>query len=674
MTTWVLQDEELHYTNSTQWMRWTGSGWSSTNGAPFEPAGTQENDLCIVVIYGKNTTPLTVISGWNDRANYTDQTALTGSTPTQVVADAVRGASPLNMSWPPTWPAGTRIKLLWYRADAGASTPVFGAAATQNHTELVTDIVLPGGLTTAVADELLVVTAAQGVGAQPTNAIATDPGTGSGSSEDLATPPSTTAWLNRELEVSGNIAYLVADAVKATPGSTGDIHVTGGQTRTSIITAMRYSASAPADVTPPVLSSPTSAATGATTGSGTVTTDEGNGTLFAVVTTSATTPSATQVRAGQDHTGAAAAFAVGSGSGQAVSATGVQNVAATGLVDGTTYYWHFLHDDAAANASNLVSSAGFTPTSADVIAPTFSAAPAVSGLTQTGGTFTATIDETGDIFYVIVPQADANPTPAEVIAGQASGGGAPLDAGSALAGTSISDAFSGLAASTAYKAVCVAQDDEGAPNVQSSVTAVNFTTAAPPDTTPPTFSVAPAVSSITQTGGTATATINETGDIFYVVVPQGDTTPSVGEVIAGQASGGGAPLDAGSVLAGTSISDAFSGLTAGTAYKAVFVARDDEGAPNVQASVTPVNFTTASASGTITLPAPVNGANDALAAQSIKVKIASISTGVDVHVATVSYTSGNIVVTDASIATGTTYAVFCIDASGQTAKAVLTAT
>ena len=634
----------------------------------------QEGDLCIAVLHGKSTGALAAISGWTQHDSFAGAGTSIGSVPSQTLASVVRGASPVNMAWPTSYPVGTRICFLWYRADAGAATPAFGGVETQNHTVAVSDIVLDSGITTAGAEELLIAAGAQGVAVSPSNAIATDPATGSGASIDTATAPTVGVWRNRHIAAESDMGWLVADAVKSGAGNTGAVHITGGQTRTSRIIVARFSAAAPADVTPPVLSSPTSAATGATTGSGTVTTDEGNGTLFAVVTTSATTPSATQMRAGQDHTGAAAAFAVGSGSGQAVSATGVQNVAATGLVDGTTYYWHFLHDDAAANASNLVSSSAFTPTSADVVAPTFSVAPAVSGLTQTGGTFTATIDETGDIFYVIVPQAAANPTPAEVIAGQASGGGAPLDAGSALAGTSISDAFSGLSASTAYKAVCVARDDEGAPNVQSSVTAVNFTTAAPPDTTPPTFSVAPAVSSITQTGGTATATINETGDIFYVVVPQGDTTPSVGEVIAGQASGGGAPLDAGSVLAGTSISDAFSGLTAGTAYKAVFVARDDEGAPNVQASVTPVNFTTASASGTITLPAPVNGANDALSAQSIKVKIASISTGVDVHVATVSYTSGNIVVTDASIATGTTYAVFCIDASGQTAKAVLTAT
>lgn len=120
------------------------------------------------------------------------------------------------------------------------------------------------------------------------------------------------------------------------------------------------------DTTSPTLTSPTGTATGATTGTGTVSTDEGNGTLFAVVTTSATGPSVAQVKAGQDHTGAAAVYAVGSGSGQAVSATGTQNVSATGLTASTAYYWHYVHTDAATNNSNVASSASWTTSAAAV--------------------------------------------------------------------------------------------------------------------------------------------------------------------------------------------------------------------------------------------------------------------------------------------------------------------
>jgi len=117
------------------------------------------------------------------------------------------------------------------------------------------------------------------------------------------------------------------------------------------------------DTTAPTLSSPTATQTGATTADLSVSTDEGNGTLSWVVTTSATAPSVAQVKAGQDHTGAAAAD---SGS-QSVSATGVQNANATGLTAETTYYAHFQHVDAAANDSTVSTSASFTTAAAVLV-------------------------------------------------------------------------------------------------------------------------------------------------------------------------------------------------------------------------------------------------------------------------------------------------------------------
>jgi hypothetical protein len=110
------------------------------------------------------------------------------------------------------------------------------------------------------------------------------------------------------------------------------------------------------DVTAPNLSSPT-AVGGTTTGTGTLTvsTDEDNGTLYWVVTTSSTSPTAAQVKAGQDDLGATASD---SGS-SAVSGTGVQTLtdAATGLAGDFPYYAHFMHEDAATNQSTVVSTA-----------------------------------------------------------------------------------------------------------------------------------------------------------------------------------------------------------------------------------------------------------------------------------------------------------------------------
>jgi len=98
------------------------------------------------------------------------------------------------------------------------------------------------------------------------------------------------------------------------------------------------------DVTAPILSSPTGTKTGSTTADGTVSTDEGNGTLYFTATTNATETAAT----------------IKTGSSQAVSTTGVQNVSFTSLSPSTTYYAHYVHDDAASNESNTQHSASFT--------------------------------------------------------------------------------------------------------------------------------------------------------------------------------------------------------------------------------------------------------------------------------------------------------------------------
>lgn len=110
------------------------------------------------------------------------------------------------------------------------------------------------------------------------------------------------------------------------------------------------------DTTAPTLTSPTGTATGSTTATVGATTDEGNGTLYAVVTTSATAPTKAQVKAGQNAAGTAANW---SGS-VAVSSTGAKTLNATGLTASTAYYAHLMHEDAATNQSNVVSSTSFT--------------------------------------------------------------------------------------------------------------------------------------------------------------------------------------------------------------------------------------------------------------------------------------------------------------------------
>lgn len=91
----------------------------------------------------------------------------------------------------------------------------------------------------------------------------------------------------------------------------------------------------------PALSSPMASSTVIQQAALQVTTDKAGGTLYAVVTKTSTPPTPSQVIAGLNASGAAAAYA----GNQVVSAAGAQNMTATGLTQAvsTTYWAHFVH-------------------------------------------------------------------------------------------------------------------------------------------------------------------------------------------------------------------------------------------------------------------------------------------------------------------------------------------
>lgn len=119
--------------------------------------------------------------------------------------------------------------------------------------------------------------------------------------------------------------------------------------------AWSVTASKTIDATAPTLSSATGTKTGQTTADISVSTNEANGTLYYVVDQNTTTPSAAQVKAGQDQGGGAADK---SGS-LAISSTGVKPFSITGLTAGTTYKAYFMHEDANGNQSTVAASSTF---------------------------------------------------------------------------------------------------------------------------------------------------------------------------------------------------------------------------------------------------------------------------------------------------------------------------
>lgn len=206
---------------------------------------------------------------------------------------------------------------------------------------------------------------------------------------------------------------------------------------------------APIDLTAPTLSSATGTETSDTEADLSVDTDEDSGTLYWVVTQSATSPSKAQVKAGQDHTGAAA----DDDGSQAVSGTGTQNITggATGLTAETEYYAHFMHEDAATNQSDVETSAGFE-TEAEAAAGPALTSPSGTKYSHVEATGSVTTDGTDGTLYWVTTTSGTSPSKAQVKAGQDHTGAAASRAGSQAVSGSGAQAIVvlGLTPNTGY--------------------------------------------------------------------------------------------------------------------------------------------------------------------------------------------------------------------------------
>jgi lysophospholipase L1-like esterase len=137
---------------------------------------------------------------------------------------------------------------------------------------------------------------------------------------------------------------------------------------------------ATAAATAPVLSSASVPSYTGTTANLSVSTTKGNGTLYWVIDTSATPPSAAQVKLGQGSSGSAAT----SSGNQAVTVRGTQTKnGAAGLTNGVTYYAYFMHEDSGAHQSNVAASASFVPAGQVTVAYTDTASDNTAQTTYT---------------------------------------------------------------------------------------------------------------------------------------------------------------------------------------------------------------------------------------------------------------------------------------------------
>ena len=211
---------------------------------------------------------------------------------------------------------------------------------------------------------------------------------------------------------------------------------------------------------------------------------------------------------------------------------------------------------------------GAMPTPGDTTPPTWTARPAAADITSNSFTLSATLNEAGRIYWVLLADGAEAPGAAAIVAATAgTRGNFPASAGTPV----TSDPITGLTANTAYDVYLVATDTATPPN-QSVRAMINVMTR--PDTTPPTWTVGPAATDITPTSFTLSATLNEAGRIYWVLLADNATAPSAAAIVTATAgTRGNFPASADTAVT----SDRITGLTANTAYDVYLVGVDTDG-------------------------------------------------------------------------------------------------
>lgn len=201
------------------------------------------------------------------------------------------------------------------------------------------------------------------------------------------------------------------------------------------------------------------------------TSDEASGTAFWVCTTTVTTPSVAQIKAGLNASGGDA-----EASGQVpVQAGGAQTAPAVdGLVDGETYSFHLVQEDPAGNASAVLSGTVSLP-AVDTTAPVLSGVQAVLSGTQARLLWSS--DEASGAGYWVLTTSAIAPSATQILAGQTNSGetatASGIQAVSAV-GVQPEQAVSGLAPGT-YHFHLIQRDASG--NISPRVSTTGLTVA-----------------------------------------------------------------------------------------------------------------------------------------------------------------------------------------------------
>ena len=268
-------------------------------------------------------------------------------------------------------------------------------------------------------------------------------------------------------------------------------------------------------------------------------------------------------------------------------------------------------------------------TGADNIPPHFADGyPVISSVADFRVTLAAAADEACDMYWVVLPEnAAPAPSTAQVKAGQDGAGNSAVASGNSgipSAGVVVTSAIdSNLDSSSVYQVWVVLQDKASPPNPQLHPLQVNATTLV--DATPPVWqSSFPRAGTQRDISFDIEISISEPGQVYYVVLLDGKSSPSVAEVLGGADGNGVAGVISGSINASSALTTVSTtigptaGLVADTGYDVWCVAADRFG--NLQVSASRVDIETGA---DVTAPEFVPGYPTPVAVEDFEFSIAS---------------------------------------------------
>lgn len=231
---------------------------------------------------------------------------------------------------------------------------------------------------------------------------------------------------------------------------------------------------------------------------------------------------------------------------------------------------------------------------ADVTPPTFiNNTPTSSSITEEKFSFWVDLNEKAKVYYAIYT-SDFTPTVDQIKQG--------LGAGLVSYGV-VDDTYSAnvsvvdLSPSTPYYVWILAEDKASAVNTQTTATLLRVTTLAHiVDTEAPLFTQLPQKGKITSSDVTVSTRLNESGKLYWALYKKG-TNASVDEVLVGKNA-----IQSGEVAVNTNLFQLkIASLIKESSYTLAFVAMDVAEIPNIQSTVTKIDFTTSAQTAGIRL-------------------------------------------------------------------------